>query len=110
MRPLGDRRAATRFEVVGAPLWATMSDGRPVRIINLSPAGALISLTVPPPLDSLQTIEMIIDGNNLRLPARVRHVSLPAGVDQRGDYGVGLEFMETSSLLVQALERAHRRG
>src|SRR5437870_2075071 len=40
MRPLGDRRARVRFEVVGS-FWGTVDLAEPARVININRTGAL---------------------------------------------------------------------
>lgn len=107
MRPLGDRRSSVRLEVVGS-LWATLVPDRRVRVINLSHGGALIASTVPPPLDSPQTMYMVMEGHDIRLSAHVRHVSQRMADEHDTDYGVGLEFTEACTAFLKALDRAWR--
>jgi hypothetical protein len=104
MRPLGDRRRRIRLEVVGA-LWGALDLDRQAQLVNISRTGALIVSPVPAALDSTQSVRLTIEGHEVKLDARVRHMQRladPGAGEPR--YRIGLEFLEVPAVLVQALE------
>lgn len=104
MRPLGDRRARIRLEVVGS-LWGTLEVSKQARVVNISTSGALIASPVPAALDSTQTVKLVLKGQEIKVDARVRHLKrvVSAG-DERSHYQIGLEFLEAPAALAHALE------
>ena len=108
MRPLGDRRRRIRLEVVGS-LWGALEIDRQAQLMNISRTGALILSPVPAAVDSLQSIKLTIEGHEIKLAARVRHLQrldagpAPSGVEG-ARYRIGLEFLEEPAVLVHALE------
>ena len=104
MRPLGDRRRRIRLEVVGS-LWGALEIDRQAELVNISRTGALIMSPVPAAVDSTQSVRLTIEGHEVKLAARVRHLhrltELREGAPQ---YRIGLEFLEAPSILVHALE------
>ena len=104
MRPLGDRRRRIRLEVVGA-LWGALEVERQAQLLNISRSGALIMSPVPAAVDSMQSVKLTVEGHEVRLDARVRHMQR-LGNSQEGDpqYRIGLEFLEAPAVLVHALE------
>lgn len=91
MRQLGDRRGSVRLEVVGT-LWAGFEIGEAVEVLNVSDGGALVVARMPPPLDSIQSIHLTVEGRDIRKMARVRHLRRREEVDEP-QYLVGLEFV-----------------
>ena len=103
MRPLGDRRRRIRLEVVGS-LWGTLEVDRQASLMNISRTGALILSPIPAVVDSTQLVKVTIEGHEVKLAARVRHlqrVTEPSGAER---YRIGLEFLEAPAILVHALE------
>ena len=104
MRPLGDRRRRIRLEVVGS-LWGSLEVDREAQLVNISRTGALITSPVPAAVDSTQSVRLTIEGHEVKLAARVRHLQrlsdIGAGEPQ---YRIGLEFLEAPSILIHALE------
>ena len=94
MRPLGDRRGRIRLEVVGS-LWGTLEISRPARVLNISGHGVLVESPIPAAINSTQTIRLVVDGEEVRVDAQVRHVLRvePSGVEDT-HYQIGLEFLE----------------
>jgi hypothetical protein len=92
MRPLGDRRAHVRLEVVGT-LWGTLEITEPAAVVNISDSGVLVATRVAPAVHALQPIDLRIGGEELRLDARVRHFQPRQGADGQPEYLVGLEFV-----------------
>ncbi|HXH25162.1 MAG TPA: hypothetical protein VNI78_07930 [Vicinamibacterales bacterium] len=91
MRQLGDRRGSVRLEVVGT-LWAGFEIGEAVEVLNVSDGGALVAAHTPPPLDSVQSIQLTIEGRDIRKMARVRHLRRREDAAEP-QYLVGLEFV-----------------
>ena len=110
MRPLGDRRRRIRLEVVGS-LWGALEIDRQAQLMNISRTGALIVSPVPAAVDSMPSVKLTIEGHEIKLAARVRHVQrldvsvapAPRGVEGPR-YRIGLEFLEEPAVLVHALE------
>ena len=102
MRPLGDRRRRIRLEVVGS-LWGALEVDRQAFVVNISRTGALISSPIPAAIDSMQSVKLTVEGHEVRIPARVRHMQR---LDQVGEpqYHIGLEFLEAPAVLIHALE------
>src|SRR6186997_455279 len=73
MRPLGDRRRRIRLEVVGS-LWGALEVDRTAHLLNISKSGALIMSPVAAAVDSTQFVKLTIEGHEVKLSARVRHV------------------------------------
>ena len=71
-RRFGDRRTRPRFEILG-PLWGTLETVEPLRLVNLSPGGALIESTLPLAVDSVQRIRVNWDGEAVDQQVRVLH-------------------------------------
>jgi len=103
MRPLGDRRRRIRLEVVGS-LWGTLEIERQAQLVNISRTGALIMSPIPAAVDSTQSVKLTVEGHEVRLDARVRH--LQRLTDSLGEavYRIGLEFLEAPAVLAHALE------
>lgn len=103
MRSPADRRDRVRFEVFG-PFWGAFDVGEPVRILDLSPAGALIEAQQPLAVESIQSVKLMIDGQPTVTEALVKHVrSAPHGEINR--YLVGLEFQAAPTAFLDAVER-----
>jgi hypothetical protein len=67
---MGDRRSHVRLEVVGA-LWGTLQTVKPTRVLDLSPTGALIASPTPLPPDTIQSVRLTIEGEEVTLEASV---------------------------------------
>ena len=94
---LADRRAATRFEIVGE-LWGSVQVLESLHVCNVSPGGALVESSAPLPVGSLQPIRLSRGVETTELRAAVRHLSpvhLPGG---GRCYRVGLEFVDVDEL------------
>ena len=100
---LGDRRSHLRLEVVGA-LWATLELTEPTRLVNISRDGALIASSVPLLPESVQPLQLRLEGRDFTVDARVRHVRRVSGPDQPARYLVGVEFVSIPPALAQATD------
>ena len=103
MRPLGDRRHRIRLEVVGS-LWGTLEIDREAKLVNISRTGVLITSPVAAAVDSTQSVRLAIEGHEVKLAAKVRHLQRVADLDGAPQYRIGLEFLEAPAVLVHALE------
>ena len=103
MRPLGDRRRRIRLEVVGS-LWGALDTDRQAQLLNISRSGALIMSPVPATVDSTQSVTLTVEGHEVRLDARVRHLQKMTDTGGEAVYRIGLEFLEAPVALVHALE------
>lgn len=103
MRPLGDRRRRIRLEVVGS-LWGTLEVDRPATLMNISRTGALILSPVAAAVDSTQAVKLTIEGHEVKLAAKVRHLHRVTPSSGEPQYQIGLEFLEAPAVLVHALE------
>jgi hypothetical protein len=104
MRSLGDRRTAVRLEIVGS-LWGTLQLMEATRVLNISRGGALIRSAVPIPTDSTAPIKVTVEGQQVTLDARVRHLKhVPADVSEPAHYLIGLEFLALPATLAMAFD------
>jgi PilZ domain len=107
MKPLGDRRARVRFEVLGS-LRATLEVDDVARVVDISQHGALIESAVPVALGSLQELHLNLAGQASKVSARVSRLQLvpPAGgLHESPRYRIGFEFVSPSSLLTDSIAR-----
>jgi hypothetical protein len=96
-RRIGDRRAKSRFEIVG-DLWGSLEATTTLVVRNLGIRGALLESPVLLPAESMHWVQAIIDGEAHPLQFRVRHAG--AGTSERS-YLIGVEFV-----VVNAITRA----
>jgi hypothetical protein len=90
--------------VVGS-LWGTLEIDREAQLVNISRSGALILSPVPAPVDSTQSIRLTVEGHEVKLAARVRHMRrMDMAGGPESQYRIGLEFLEAPAVLVHALE------
>jgi len=106
MRAPGDRRSRVRFEVFGA-FWGTFDAGDAVRVHDLTPHGALIEARQPLAVESVQPVCLMVDGQPAIAHARVRHVRRAATPES---FLVGLEFVSTSTIFSEAIDRVLQLG
>lgn len=95
-----DRRAHTRFDVLGA-LWGVLELPEPARILNVSGTGMLIEASSPAVLESVQSIRVLVDGEMVRFDTRVKHVR---AADQAGRYVLGLAFESVPTSVLASIE------
>jgi hypothetical protein len=103
MRPLGDRRAHLRLEVVGA-LWGTFELSEPASVLNISTTGASIGSPVPAAPDSRQPVILVVDGEEMTVDTNVRHVRRVESESDPPQYLIGLAFVSPPSRLVESIE------
>lgn len=90
---LADRRAATRFEIVGE-LWGSVQALEPLRVCNLAPEGALVESIAPLPVGSVQPLRLVNGSQTAEVRAAVRHLSPIYLQNGTRNYRVGLEFIQ----------------
>ena len=103
MRPLGNRRARVRLEVVGV-LWGTLEVTPTARVVNISRTGALIESPLGVPLESIQSVRFTVGGEAVTVDARVRHLRR-ISTAETPEYLVGIEFLSTPDALLNSIER-----
>lgn len=104
MKSLGDRRANARFEIFGA-FWGAFGIHESVRLVNITPAGALVDTQVAAPVESVQSVHLTVGGTVTAVDGRVRHLTpVPSGGPQPR-YLIGLEFLSPSSPFLESVEQ-----
>jgi hypothetical protein len=103
MRSLGDRRQHARYEVFG-PCWGAFGINEPVRVMNITPEGALLDTRRAVPVESVQSVHLIIDGLGTTVEGRVRHSTPVRSERQQERYLIGLEFVSPSAPFLEAVE------
>ena len=110
MRPLGDRRARVRFEVVGS-FWGTVDLIEPARVININRTGALVSSPSAVAADSTQVVRLTLEGHELPVETRVRYMRrVPKTGTDPEHYLIGLEFLSAPTSLVDAIDQLTSRS
>jgi hypothetical protein len=101
MKPLGDRRAQIRYDVVGM-LFARLDSGTSVRILNVSTIGALLSTSQPIPVGVTHSILFTLLGQQFAVGVIPRRIEQIEGGGQR-EYHVGVEFVSVPGGLSDSL-------
>jgi PilZ domain-containing protein len=101
-KPLGDRRARVRFEVLGT-LRGTLELTESARVVNISAQGALIESATKVALDSLHEFQLTLDGHLARVAARVCRLEQVSGQGGSPLYLIGLEFLSPPSVLADSI-------
>lgn len=103
MKPLGDRRLNARYEVFGA-FWGAFGINEPVRLVNITPNGALLDTRRAVPVESVQSVHLTVGGLETTVDGRVRHLTpVPSGGPQER-YLIGLEFLAPSTPFLESVE------
>ena len=101
MRPLGDRRAQTRYDVVGA-LFGRLDTGASIRILNVSTMGALLSTSHSMPIGVTQSILFTLLGKQFAVSVIPRRIEQIENVGQP-EFHVGVEFVSVPGGLSDSL-------
>lgn len=73
-------------------MWGDVETTEVVALVDISDGGALVISRSALPINSLHSVQLTLEGRDIRRTARVRHVR-PRGDDATAvDYLVGLEF------------------
>jgi hypothetical protein len=94
-RRIGDRRAKTRFEIVG-DLWGSLDASATMVVRNLGTGGAMLESPVPLIPDSVHWVSAVIDGQSQPLRLRVRY-STRNDESQEPQYLTGVEFLTVTA-------------
>jgi len=108
MPPERDRRKAERVSF--EPLRIRLDRTRDGTVVDLSEGGALLQMSVAPPLDRQIPVEIEWKNTKVTLQARVvrseqRHVQLEAATLKRTEYAVALEFVDMTPEQAAAVKR-----
>lgn len=82
MRSPSARRDRVRFEVCGR-FWGSFDVGEPVRLLDLSPSGALIEAQQPLAVESVQSVKLMIDGQPTVTEAKVKRRRTLRGISRQ---------------------------
>lgn len=101
---LGDRRAKTRFEIVGQ-LWGALETVEPLALRDIGLGGALLETPLDLPLDSIQRVRLAQGDQVTEFQARVRHVTPVDPFAPGTRFYVGLEFVTVPPAAQAHIER-----
>jgi len=108
-RRIGDRRAKSRFEIVG-DLWGSLDASATLVVRNLGTGGALLESSVPLVPDSVHWVSAVIDGHSQPLRLRVRH-STRNSASPEARFLTGVEFLTvtaaTSAFIARHVNAVH---
>ncbi len=85
-------------------LWGALEMERRAHLENISRGGALITSPIPAAVDSTQSVKLAVEGHEVKVAARVRHLQRFADATGEPLYRIGLEFLEAPEVLIHALE------
>ena len=85
-------------------MWATLELTEPARVVNISKDGALLTSPVAMPPESVQPLHLKLEGQDIVVDARVRHVRRVSGPDEPIRYLVGVEFLSVPPALARAAD------
>ena len=100
---MSNRRSEVRYDVVGA-LWGQLELHDEARLRDVSVGGALLEAPISAALDSTQIVQLSVEGQQVAVEARVRHVrGLPM---ERGfpKFLIGVEFVALPTSVLQSIE------
>jgi hypothetical protein len=97
-----DRRSQPRYDVVGA-LWGVLELSEEARVLNISATGALVDSPFPCAVDSTQAIQLGVEGHDVTVDSRVRHVHFDPGPETR--YLIGVEFISAPLSVLRSIEQ-----
>ena len=98
--PSTDRRIFERFDVVGA-LWGVLELPETATVLNVSSTGMLIESNLCPPLNSVHTVRILVDGDPVLVDTVVRRCHPTAG----GQMLIGLEFLTAPTMVLASIEQ-----
>jgi PilZ domain-containing protein len=100
-----NRRSRPRYDVVGS-LWGVLELSEEARVLNISTTGALVDSPIPCAVDSTQAVRLGIEGHDVTVDTRVRHVRPESsGSASEPRYFLGLEFISPPLLVLQSIEQ-----
>ena len=86
--------------MVGA-LWGVLELPETARVVNVSGTGILIEAAICPPLNSVQTLRVLVDGDPVLVDTVVRHCRPGPG----GMMRLGLEFLTAPTMVLASIEQ-----
>ncbi len=98
--PSTDRRIFERFDVVGA-LWGVLELPETATVLNVSSAGMLIESNLCPPLNSVHTVRILVDGDPVLVDTVVRHCEPSSD----GTMRMGVEFLTAPTMVLASIEQ-----
>jgi hypothetical protein len=99
-----DRRSQPRYDVVGS-LWGVLELREEARVLNISTTGALVDSQFPCAVDSTQSVRLDIEGHEVTVDTRVRHVRPDPVSGTEPRYFLGLEFISPPLSVLQSIEQ-----
>jgi hypothetical protein len=103
-KPLGDRRARVRFEVVGS-FWGMADVSETARVVDINRTGALIWSRSAFATESTQVIRLTLEGQELLVDTKVRHLRrVPETEREPEHYLIGLEFLAVPTSLLETID------
>lgn len=99
-----DRRQDERFDVVGA-MWGVLEINEPAQIENVSLTGALLNSSMPAAPNFEQAVQLVVDGQEVKVDVTIRHVHAVKNTDGEDRYLIGVECASPPMLVVQAVEQ-----
>jgi hypothetical protein len=99
-----DRRSQPRYDVVGT-LWGVLELSEEARVLNISATGALVDSPFPCAVDSTQAVQLSVEGHDVTVDSRVRHVHLEPGSGPEPRYLIGVEFISAPLSVLQSIEQ-----
>ena len=98
--PSTDRRVHERFDVLGA-LWGVLELPETATVIDVSSTGMLIEAAICPPLNSVHSVRILVDGDPVLVDTVVRRCQPSA----EGQMLIGLEFLTAPTMVLASIEQ-----
>jgi len=98
-----DRRSQPRYDVVGS-LWGVLELSEEARVLNISATGALVDSPFPCAIDSTQAVRLGVEGHDVTVDSRVRHIRAEPGSGSDPRYFIGVEFISPPLSVLQSIE------
>lgn len=98
--PSTDRRVFERFDVLGS-LWGVLELPETATVVNVSSTGMLMESALCPPLNSVHTVRILVDGDPVLVDTVVRHCN--PGPD--GTMRMGVEFLTAPTMVLASIEQ-----
>ena len=107
--PLGDRRAAVRFDL-GGHAWGTVETMDPLTVRNIGRGGLLVEALRPLTVDSVHQMHLILQGDESVVQGTVRHVTGIRDALPRVRYLIGFEFVDVSPATLEWIDQLVAAG
>jgi hypothetical protein len=100
---MSNRRSEVRYDVVGA-LWGQLELHDEAQLRNVSVSGALLESPLAAALDSTQLVQLTVEGQQVAVEARVRHVTPLDDLRGFSRFLIGVEFVALPTSVLQSIE------